>query len=88
LETAPRSWALRHHFRYGGMVTDAMIAMMARVTASSNAVNPDSLRCILKLLPKAEQKQFKTCAMLISSGYKMAKTNGDYLYNILKFLLK
>jgi hypothetical protein len=31
---------------------------------------------------------YKTCAMLISPVYKMAKTNSDYLYNILKSLFK
>jgi hypothetical protein len=62
--------------------------MMARVTASSNAVSPDSLRRILKFLLKAEQNHFKTCAMLISTASKMAQIASDYSYNMLKFLPK
>jgi hypothetical protein len=55
LAAAPLNWAFRHHFRYGGMVIDAITAMMARATANSKAVSPDSLKCMQKLLYPVEQ---------------------------------
>jgi len=65
-EAAPLSWALWRHCIYGGNVSAAMMAMMARAIASSNAVSPDSLYCNVILPPMAEHCHFKTCAMLIS----------------------